>query len=177
MICVGLVGNLDDNSIGDFLYQKLSNFFTVTYLSNNKILKNGVGNDFLLFDIDNISSCNFENCILIIKKASNINLINSLDQTTVAIVSSDEQEYLKKLSKLNIKTITCGSLSKDTVTFSSKNDDEIVISLQRTINSIFSEEIEPFEIPIKKSQDDDDFTILAYIVLCVEIGVIDKNWH
>ena len=177
MICVGLVGSLDDNSIGNFLYEKLSKFFSVTYLSNGKLLKNGIGDDFLLFDIDYINICNFENCILIIKRHCPINSINNLNRATVTIVSSDEQDYLKKLSTLNIKTITCGSLGKDTVTFSSKNDDEIVISLQRSFNSIFGEEIEPFEIPIKKSQDDDDFTILAYIALCVEIGVIDKNWH
>ena len=79
--------------------------------------------------------------------------------------------------KLNLRTITCGVSPKDTITFSSKNEDEIVISLQRSIINLKDESIEPLEIPFKKDIADDDYMLMAYASILIETGIIDKNLH
>lgn len=177
IISIIIVGDLEDASIGNFFFENLSKQFSVSYFSNGRFLESGIGQEIMLYETDKIAQCNFKNCVMIIKKQCSINICNEFESNTVAIVSSEQQNHLKLLSKLNLRTITCGSSSKDTVTFSSKNDDEIVISLQRAISTINGEIIEPFEMPMKKSIEDDDFTLLAYVSLLIETGIIDKNWH
>ena len=90
------------------------------------------------------------------------------------IISSYDKSNLKKISGQNIEAITCGSSPKDTVTYSSSDDETIVVSLQREITSFTNKAVLPFEMPIKRLCDD-DYNILAFFALSVKIGFTEKN--
>ena len=81
---------------------------------------------------------------------------------TIIIASSDDERQLKSLAQAKIPVITCGLSSKDTITFSSKEEESAVISLMRSVKSIYGHTIEPMEIPISFPPKTDDFILLAF---------------
>ena len=177
MTTVLLAGNTTGSQTGHYLYEHLSKYFRVSYLSSSQCLQKGIGEDLLIFESDKISDCELRPCIVILNRPDEIELGNQFDKDTVFILSSEEQDSLKLLFQLNLRTITCGASPKDSVSFSSKNEDEIVISLQRSITNLKGETVEPLEFPLNRSILVDDFTLMVYASILIEIGIIDKNLH
>lgn len=73
-----------------------------------------------------------------------------------------------------VQIITCGWEEKDTFTYSSVNEDEMVLNLQRKINSLNGDSFSPCEIKVArgkygiKNQDDEAvlFAFCIYQCLC-----------
>ena len=140
-----------------------------------------------------------DNCVLIFqlitltdselyKKDSfpNINLLyvgdidRKIDINDVSNVDSLmlNTENLNKIENIgNVKqVITCGLKEKDTVSFSSIEEDNIILNVQRTIKNIQNKGIEPFEkkIYVSDIQDnessdtthEDLITALAILLFC-----------
>ena len=178
MICilnVFIIGDINDRSLSDFFIDRLKNNFSVTYINNNLIKKVGNGNEILLFENENLICDNLKDSIIIFKKNCLPEISGSFNKNNTAIIYSPEKEQLKMLCKKNITTITCGGSPKDTITYSSINEDSVVVSLQREVSSIKGNSILPFEIPIKVSECD-IYNILSYFALSVKIDCTEKNY-
>lgn len=177
MITVLLAGNPTEAALGRFLFENLSKHYSVSYFSPKNYLQKGMGENLLLFEVGQVAECQLSPCIVVLKPNCAIEIEDCFEKNTVFILQSEQERYLKSLQRLNFRTITCGASQKDTVTFSSKSEDKIVISLQRPITNLTGENIEPMEIPLKRASLDEDFAWMAYASIQIEIGIIDKNLH
>ena len=80
------------------------------------------------------------------------------------------------LRQKNIPLITCGPSQKDTFTYSSCTDDNIVVSLQRSIKTLSNKSIEPFEILVKHDNQYDIYSSLAYMAIRTEFDDFENNY-
>lgn len=80
----------------------------------------------------------------------------------IAIVSGDCSKTVESLMSSNTTAITCGMSLRDTLTFSSIHDTGAVVSLQRSILTVFGHAVEPFEFPVRWKKRED-----PYLALCI----------
>jgi hypothetical protein len=69
----------------------------------------------------------------------------SISDESICICLSKDNNALTFLCNKNVNVITCGYSATDTVTFSSLNNTNSLISLQRQIKNLNDEVIEPFD--------------------------------
>ena len=174
IITVFLAGNPDDLSMSDYFIDRLKNDFSITYLNNGLVRQTGEGPEILLIEEEKIISESINNSVIVFKKDCIPLISGKFLEENIAIISSHDKSHLKKISGQNIETITCGSSPKDTVTYSSSDDETIVVSLQREITSFGKKAVLPFEMPVKRHCND-DYNILSFFALSVKIGFTEKN--
>ena len=175
MITVLYAGNPANKDCSHFLFKHLAQSFNTSYISENNFWQEGQGDELLLYETGQILDCRMKPCIVIVPPGSTAELGKNFDSDTLFILSSEQKKILRTMVKLNLRTMTCGASAKDSLTFSSKDDDELVVSLQRSVVNFRGETIEPLEFPIKRTPEIDDFTAMAYISILIETGIIDKN--
>ena len=96
--------------------------------------------------IDNIKNIKFETIILARKFKSIEILKKLLDNATYVIINSDIEDNLSILENIKATVITYGFNSKATITASSVEDEEIILCLQRALQTKKGKTIEPQEI-------------------------------
>ena len=79
----------------------------------------------------------------------------------IGICENSNKPALTVFEKNKIPIISCGNNSKNTITLSSINDDNILLSLQRTITSLSGFEISPCELNIKLTKKYTPFSVMA----------------
>lgn len=89
----------------------------------------------------------------------------------IGICEDTNINALEIFSKNNISVISCGMNSKNTLTLSSLNNENLFITLQRTITDIFKKEIDPSEFKIKLKKAYQPFSIMASIAIMLLCGV------
>ena len=94
----------------------------------------------------------------------------------IGICENSNKCALSIFEKNKIPTISCGSNSKNTITFSSLTDESILISLQRTIVNLKKEEILPCELKIKLNRKYQPFSIMASVAILILNGIQPKEF-
>ncbi len=89
----------------------------------------------------------------------------------IGICESTNKSALCIFEKSKTPIISCGNNPKNTITFSSINNDSILLSLQRTITGINSDKTEPCEISIKLSQKYHPFSVMASAAVLLLFGI------
>ncbi|MGN1269499.1 MAG: hypothetical protein ACI4UU_01330 [Clostridia bacterium] len=97
--------------------------------------------------IRNVKNITFET-VLLGKKVENNkkDIIKIIEKADNLIFNTDIIENISLLDNLHLKLITYGFNSKSTITTSSISENKIIICLQRGIQNIKGEEIEPQEL-------------------------------
>lgn len=70
--------------------------------------------------------------------------MNDLSNVDSLMLNTENLTKIENIEKVK-QVITCGLKEKDTVTFSSIEEDNIILNVQRTIKNIKNEGVEPFE--------------------------------
>ncbi len=91
---------------------------------------------------------------------------NPFPPGTTVIVSAEEREQLFRLSGCPVKVITCGFCGKNTVTFSSRRENQGVVSLLRSFEGA-SGMVEPMDIPVSIPHGCSDYAVLAAAAVCL----------
>ncbi|MEG2336056.1 hypothetical protein [Chryseobacterium sp.] len=143
-----------------FFVNNLSRNFFVTLFSNHALYSCGNGEEIILFSTPKLVKCEISPCISVLTPHSQTQPI--FPMSGIVIASSDDETQRKLLAKSKIPVITCGLSSKDTITFSSKEEECGVISLMREVRSVFGNTIEPMEIPVSFPKHTEPFMVLAY---------------
>lgn len=89
----------------------------------------------------------------------------------LAVIDSDNGEAADILRGDGIQTVTCGLSQKDTVTFSSLENDRAVVSLQRGLKALDGSDIGPVEVPVSFSQSHSEYPLLAAVAVLLLSGV------
>lgn len=91
----------------------------------------------------------------------------------IGICNEDNINALKLFKDNNIPVITCGRGNKNTITVSSVAEDSVLLSLQRGISDINGRYIEPCEIKVQLSKNEDLFSHLAATAVSLIYSVAD----
>ena len=133
---------------------------------NKVITKQMVNNCELLYikekNIENIRNIKLETLVLN-RKIENIELINKIVENTKNIIFN--LDLNKEITNTESKKITFGYNSKSDITISSVKDDEIMICIQNTIESIYGKKIEPQEVKVDIKNDVNVYNIMIIIAL------------
>jgi hypothetical protein len=175
MTCILIVGDAGDDGLPKLITGELSRSYCVTYINGGVITKQGSGYELLALDLPQIDCCNLDECILLLK-ADGITPAVKLPERSIIIANADNQAQLDALSRTNAAVITCGGSSRDTLTFSSLTEDDVVISLGREITAFSGKKIEPLEIPAKLPKSPDGFyDALAFTALRLVLDDFDSE--
>lgn len=160
--------------IKNIILSLLTKSFGVNLICDN-VISSIQGKDTLnLIETSSINEIHVKNAILILKNNAKINSIKFIDKSTNVIINSYDTKNLSKLSKPLNHVYTCGFSSKDFVTFSSRNAESAVVSLQREIIKLNGEICEPLDIMCKNTQGISDYHLLAATVCMLLINEINE---
>ena len=133
---------------------------------NKVITKQMVNNCELLYikekNIENIKNIKLETLVLN-RKIENIELINKIAGNAKNIIFN--LDLNKEITNAESKKISFGYNSKSDITISSVKDDEIMICIQNTIESIYGKKIEPQEVKVDIKSDVNVYNIMIIIAL------------
>ena len=88
-----------------------------------------------------------------------------------AIVSAESPGQLKQLSRMPVQAIVCGLSSKDTVTFSSREESRAAVSLLREIRGWDGRTVEPMELLVEVPGGCGDYLVLAAAAAAMYFGI------
>lgn len=92
-------------------------------------------------------------------------------------ICEDTNITAKKLfEKSNIPVISCGMNQKNTVTFSSLNQDYLLVALQRTVTDTSGKDIEPGEYQIRLKKAYQPFSVMASAAVLLLCGIIPREF-
>ena len=133
---------------------------------NKVITKQMVNNCELLYikekNIENIKNIKLETLVLN-RKIENIELINKIAGNAKNIIFN--LDLNKEFTNAESKKISFGYNSKSDITISSVKDDEIMICIQNTIESIYGKKVEPQEVKVDIKSDVNVYNIMIIIAL------------
>lgn len=95
-------------------------------------------------------------------------------ENTLAIVRSEDVCRLP-LTELPVEAISCGMSSKDAMSFSSVDDDQPVLSLQRSICTLSGQRIDPFEWPLFNALHLSPYLLLGFCTVLLLNDLFDPK--
>lgn len=110
-----------------------------------------------------------EELLVIFQDGADASLADTVPDNAQVIAGGDDAELLKRLSKRKISVITCGG-AKDSISYTSNSDDDIVVSVQREIESYNGRKYEPFEVPLQKLPCESEYSAMAYVAVKALLG-------
>lgn len=175
MNTVILYGDKKDNPIINSLKKILKENNCINIFEQNSINSEGEGEIINIILTNNIRILDIKDAVIILLSNAKINNIKFIEKSCKIIINANNTKQISKMSKYSNKIYTCGFSSKDYVTFSSRNKDSAVVSLQRSIKVSKNKSCEPFETPCIINSDIDDFSILSCILTIVFLVNQNEN--
>lgn len=177
-----IYGDKKDTQIKDCLLKLLSDKFNINYISEGTVSALFEINssfcermDINIIEMSSLNNINIKNAILILKNNAKINSIKFVDNSVNIIINADNTKNLLKLTKTINNIYTCGFSSKDYATFSSRESNNAVISLQRSIRLENDRVLDPMEIPCVLQHDINDYSILASVLAMIMLGITEEK--
>ncbi len=153
----------------------LSNITPLSVLGSKVVLDNSKDVSLELILSDTLEEINSADTVLMLTKNADLSKLKHISDKVAVIVDSENNLHTSYLSKFKINAVTCGLHSKDTVTFSSKTEDMVVVSLQRSLKAVDNAVIEPMEIPCKIKGEYDDYSILSFVAMLILLNMLNLN--
>lgn len=177
-VCMNTIiiyGNKKDEQLKTILLKLLSKKYKVNYISDT-IISSSVGNRAInLIETSSLNEIKVKNAILILKENARINSIKSIEQSINIITNANNTKNLLRLGKSIHNVYTCGFSPKDYVTFSSREEETAIVSLQRSIRQANGHICDPMEVPCSTANKISDYSILASTLTLILLGSISEN--
>lgn len=113
--------------------------------------------------------------ILFLQKKANLKKTNRLSDKTTVVIDSENRKQLELVSRFPVDVVTFGLSPKDTVTFSSRDEQSAVVSLQRAVTALDGALLEPMEIPCILNEKLNDPLILGIASIMILLHLIDGD--
>lgn len=156
---MSFIGIIADKKNENDIASCLQNNFSKKNIKENVIIINNK-------NINNIKNIKFDSLLINKKVTGRYDIVKKLlSNSNNLIINSDIDTNLDILSKTNSNIITYGFNPKSTVTASSLENDDALICIQRNIKNINNITLEPQEIKVQKSNQNNN----PYIIMSVEI--------
>lgn len=176
-----LYGDSSDKDLSDAILNSLTKYGDVQFFSKEKLINfklsqndNNTKN-FFVYELDQLPRViNLDGLFIFKKSFASLSDKQNLSKQMLTIIEEHNLNAIKYLEKTNQTVITCGTSSKNTLSFSSISNSKAMVVLQRylqTKNKI----IEPheFEVRLKRVKDPNIFLIICAIFLLSEISSLN----
>lgn len=133
--------------------------------------------EFIVIDNQRIKNVHTQGGIALFKKHVPQRQHIEIPPAFFAVIDSDNSEAADMLRGDGIQTVTCGLSQKDTVTFSSLENDRAVVSLQRGLKALDGSDIEPVELPCSFLPSHSEYPLLAAVavLLLSNVAIPDEG--
>lgn len=172
LINIILYGGKGDNQIKSLIMSDFTKYEDLYFYSGKAIKQIGDDANLLIFDTASVESIELDECIIVFKENAKLTNLKKLPPNTIAVVSSANTKLIEQLSEYKITLISCGMLAKDTLTFSSSMDENMVVALQREMQIPSGKVYEPLEIPVSYNANTNKYCVLAYTAIRLLTGKI-----
>ena len=157
-----------DNAFKTTVCKRLLEKTEITEISSGAIKSGGVFKSALTTVFDKCPvHLNANGSILILNKSDSL-LSHSGER--FCIFDSANAQDAQTAKKSGGEVISCGMSLRDSVTFSSVEENRCVISLQRSITRLDGSKADPFEMPVYYDMREDRFGILSSTLLLILMG-------
>ncbi len=153
----------------------LSSHFSISVFDGVSLLQGEPPYEFMVYQSDQIQRLQGRPTVLLVQEAQCLSDKLEAGDQVVAVVLSDNGRAMELLSHSQVKGVTCGFSSRDTLTVSSISAESAVICLQRAITTFSGARIEPVELPVRLSRPVDMFSLLcvaAILILADQVQVL-----
>lgn len=158
-----------EESLSLLIAETLSRSFSVRFYNMNSMYLSGEGDAVNLWRTDSLHGLVTDDCIVVMGE-NTAAIPRLIPDTAVIIANALNKEQMNTLSYLTCNVITCGNLIMDTVSYTSITDEEISVSFGRTVTTLDGDEIQPFEIPVKRNDAESLYEIMAVTALRLLTG-------
>lgn len=172
MVKLILLGESRSEKTERFLEANLSRRFSLICCTGQRVSVSGAGEELLLLASPELNCAELKGGLFLVRNGARLPKGLRLPADAVVIVSSDEEGQLRQLAQMGAQTVTCGLSCKDTVTFSSKSEEEAVVSLMRGVPGLNGEMLEPMDVPITFPPESGDYPLLACTAALLLAGAI-----
>jgi hypothetical protein len=163
-------GNEKDHALSDQIYASLHSKVPISFYNQDVLMEAGEDTQIELIETDHLKSLYADRTIIYFKNKCDLHPLKTISGDITAVVNANYRRQLAFVSRHHLKTVTYGFSNRDTVTFSSRDDERLVISLQRSVYTLDGVLIDPMEIPCRISGERNDLSILAYVAILILLG-------
>lgn len=171
MTYIVVAGNKEDRQTELLIKSRLSKSYAVTYVGIGSITRAGGGYELIVMDSVN-PRIGIKGGILLMKE--NGNIPDTLPTDITAIINGDNEKQIKAIQKLGVRTVTCGFNTTATISFSSETEEQLTVSLNRSITALSGKVIEPLEIPIEK-ENFSNYSLMSFEALRLLLDDFDSE--
>ena len=161
-----------EESLSLLIAETLSRSFSVRFYNMNSMYLSGEGNAVNLWRTDSLHGLVTDDCIVVMGE-NTAAIPRLIPDTAVIIANALNKEQMKTLSYLTCNVITCGNLIMDTVSYTSVTDDTVTVSFSRTFTTLSGREVQPFEMPVCRNNNESIYSMLAVTALRVLLDAPD----
>jgi len=140
-----------------------------TYISDKEI-KSGK-NSITVFSAYKKTNLNIKKGIVIMLGGEKRFYQQKLPVYTIGICDSLDKEAVNFFANNTVLVISCGMGRKNTVTFSSIDEDKALLTFQRTLTDIYGNTIEPAEYKNKLKNKYREFSVMASATILLLYGI------
>lgn len=146
--------------------ETLSRSFEIRFCADRSLYKAGKGKTLNIWRTDRLNGLVTENCVIVLGEKC-VSVPRIIPDSAVIIANALNKEQMSALSRVTGNVITCGNLVKDTVSYTSVTDDTVTVSFGRTFSTLSGREVQPFEMPVYRRNDESVYSVLAVTALRV----------
>ncbi len=99
-----------------------------------------------------------------------------LPKGIIGICENENRTALEIFKRNKIAVICCGLSNKNSITLSSIGNEQLFASLQRSVQNLNGEIIDPCEIKIKLTRDYLPFSVMASAAILILKGIVPKEF-
>lgn len=175
-----LYSDKKDSKMKDVIINQLSQKYLLNIFELGTIHSIGKGQPLNIIHTNSLKNISIKDCVLIFCNGAKVSenrmaVSKNLDKSVHIIVDSENTKCICQLAKYVPNIYTCGFSQKDYITFSSREDDKAVVSLQRSIRINNKTISEPFEIPCNITCELSDYYILATVLTLIFLKEINEK--
>lgn len=168
-----IYGSKYDNVINDILVNAILNYANVFY--NEELLQSkSANNSGIVYNVEskeNIDNSKNGGNIIVFKNSFEATHGIGLSNGNIVIIDSQNTQAVKVLSGTDNIVITCGMSMRDTLSVSSFELSEATVSLQREVQNLNFDAIEPREFKVALANDIGVYPILSCCAVLLMLGM------
>lgn len=175
MVPILVWGEDGDQRTAALLVRFLAKRYGVLHLGQEKLRRIGQGPvSFLVVESRSLQEFDLPGGVVVLKHGAQVENLCAIGRDTLVILDSSNEAALHALMKREAYVLTCGLRSKDTVTVSSRQEDDAVISLQREIVTFTGRKLEPMELVFRNCAGVETAQLLLLATLLFTLGLVEE---
>lgn len=164
-----------DNRLCNHAVQTLSKSYFVRATDAVSLQQKGSGYLLDIIRTEHITQIDSDSCVIILGENEQYSHITSDCHKMYVIANSLCDSQISSLRSCNCPVITCGSKSVDSVSFTSICDENVTVSLNRSVTALSGRSVQPLEIPVHYDNEESLYNVLAVTALRILLDDFDSE--